>query len=73
MCVLVPFGVNNPASLLVFCGDESYNSESEYIKRQGWLYEWYSIGPISKRVHEGSGMKRHVRLLASYGTAAKIL
>ena len=30
MCVLVPFGVNNPASLLTFYCNRSHATKSEY-------------------------------------------
>ena len=31
MCVLLPFGVNNPASLVIFLGDRPYDTKSEYM------------------------------------------
>jgi len=33
MCVLLPFGVNNPASLVTFSIDKPYDTESEYMKQ----------------------------------------
>ncbi|OLS30165.1 MAG: hypothetical protein ThorAB25_11620 [Candidatus Thorarchaeota archaeon AB_25] len=33
MCVLLPFGVNNPASLAAFLGNRLYDTKSEYVKQ----------------------------------------
>ena len=33
MCVLLPFGVNNPASLVTFSVDRPYDTKSEYVKQ----------------------------------------
>ena len=37
MCVLLPFGVNNPASLVIFYCDRAYDTENEYVEEVYFL------------------------------------